>query len=122
MNMHTHPTRARLLVVVGASAMLVAAGTSSTLEARPASFSPDPGTTWSAIAAEELAHLPAGTQIVDCAPGLPRLLPGLRLNRPLGFFQEHPGFHTLSDGRCAFDPSAPPPAPIRDDSVDPTLP
>lgn len=122
MNMHALSRPARLLVLVAASAMLAAAGMNGTLAAKPvSSSSPGPGTAWDALAAEELARLPPGTQIVDCAPGLPQLPPGVRLSRQLGFFQEHPGFHTLSDGRCAFDPTAIP-APIRDDTVDPSVP
>lgn len=75
------------------------------------------GKSWSDIAVDELASLPIGTKIVDCWPGVKQLLPGEVISTPPGFSQEHPGFHMLSDGRCAFDASAIP-TPIRSDSLD----
>lgn len=61
---------------------------------------------WSPIAAVKLTSLSEGTQIVNCWEGIKQLPRGVRLEVGKGFFEEHPGFHFLTDGRCALDPSA----------------
>jgi hypothetical protein len=44
--------------------------------------------------------------VIECAPGVPTLPPGIRPSKPLGWPQTHPGFHLLPDGTCVFDPDA----------------
>jgi hypothetical protein len=69
--------------------------------------SPPPETSWwSPITAVKLASLPAGTQIVNCWGNIKQLPQGVRLEVGQDFYKEHPGFHFLTDGQCALDPSA----------------
>lgn len=77
-----------------------------------------PGKTWADLGAEEFASLPAGTQIVDCTPTQKRMQPGAVSSHSVGP-SLNPGFHTLIDGRCAYDPSATQ-KPFREDNVDGT--
>lgn len=76
------------------------------------------GKSWADLGAEEFAALPPGTQIVDCTPTEKRMPAGAVITGTVGP-SLNPGFHTLIDGRCAYDPSAIP-KPFREDSVDGT--
>jgi hypothetical protein len=67
---------------------------------------PVPGADWIDMSVVELANLPGDTQIVDCWSGVKQLPRGVRVEVVQGFSQDHPGFHFLSDGRCALDSSA----------------
>ena len=54
-----------------------------------------------------LSRLPPGTVIVPCTAAHPTL-PGVHIERQLGFALREPGFYVLPDGYCANDPSATP--------------
>lgn len=71
---------------------------------------------WADLGAEQFAALPAGSQIVNCTPSQKLMQPGVTSTPAAGSPQLDPGFHFLSDGRCAFDPSALP-NPMRVDWV-----
>ena len=73
---------------------------------------------WADIGAEEFANLPAGTRIEDCSPEHKRMPMDLRMESGPG---GPAGHYLLSDGRCAFDPSAKQ-IPTRQDNVDPKVP
>ena len=108
----------RPLFIVAVGAVFVVAGVGVALADNSNSSSPVPGTSfnssnsgiagksWSDLGAEQFVGLPTGTRIVDCSPTQKQLSPGVVASGAPGFFVQHPGFHFLIDGRCAFDPSA----------------
>ena len=55
---------------------------------------------------EELASIAPGAYVIQCSPGVNKLPDGITVNRPLAWPRTHPGYLVLSDGHCAFDPSA----------------
>ena len=61
---------------------------------------------WADQGAEQLAALPVGTQIVNCTPTQKRMQPGVTSTPADGSPQLDPGFHFLTDGRCALSPSS----------------
>jgi len=61
---------------------------------------------WTPIMAVALSSLPADTQIVNCWDKIRKLPSGVRLQVGKDFVTEHPGFHFLTDGRCAMSPNA----------------
>ena len=67
---------------------------------------PFTGMQWTPITAVELLSLPADTQIVNCWGDIKQLPSGVRLQVGKDFAKEHPDFHFLSDGRCAFSSSS----------------
>ncbi len=61
---------------------------------------------WTPIMAVALSSLPADTQIVNCWDTIKELPSGVRLLVGKDFATEHPGFHFLTDGRCAVSRNA----------------
>lgn len=61
---------------------------------------------WTPILAVELSSLPTGTRIVNCWGNIKQLPAGVRLQVGNDFSKENPGFHFLTDGRCAVSPGA----------------
>jgi hypothetical protein len=57
---------------------------------------------------EEMASISPETYLIECEPGLRKYVPGIIPSRPAGWPQEHPGYHILKDGHCAFDPAVTP--------------
>lgn len=66
----------------------------------------DPAWWWTPITAVESSTLPAGTQIVNCWGDIKQMPRGVKLEVGLHFYTEHPGFHFLTDGRCALSAGA----------------
>ncbi len=107
-----------IVVFVAVGVLVASPGIASEPSPTPnflASLAPD--ATLPPIVEQQLSALPAGTKIVDCLPGVPRLPEGLIVNRALGFYQARPGFHELGKGYCAEDPNATP-VPMRIDNAD----
>lgn len=108
----------RLLLLAGVGVVLVTTGVGISIAANSGNLNSGiSGKTWTDLSAEQFSRLPAGTQIVDCAPGQKTLEPGTIASRAPSFFVEHPGFHFLLDGRCALDPNAVA-NPLRTDNLD----
>lgn len=59
---------------------------------------------WTPITAVKLSSLPTNTQIVNCWGKIRKMPPGVRLLVGKDFAAQHPGFHFLTDGRCAVSP------------------
>lgn len=117
----------RFITVVGVGTMLITAGVGGALALNSNtsvrvdtvdSSSGIVGKSWADLGAEQFAALPAGSRIVDCLPTVKRYPPGAITSKALGFFEQHPGFYFLIDGRCALDPNAIS-TPMRVDNLDP---
>lgn len=74
------------------------------------------GKSWTDLGAEQFAALSSGTQIVNCTPSQKLMQPGVVSTPAAGSPQLDPGFHFLSDGRCALDLNALP-TPVRSDGA-----
>ena len=76
-----------------------------------------PGGALSVEAAAELKDLPSDTKVVACAANVPKLPAGVTYSQVPGYHEAQPGRYLLTDGHCAFSPSATP-IPVREDTVD----
>lgn len=57
---------------------------------------------------DEMRSISPETYLIQCAPGVATFPPRFIPSRPAGWPQEHPGYHILKDGHCAFDPTVTP--------------